>query len=1537
MYKYAVNPTADQVTAGYKDIKDLGIANGGEKKFYVRIIEHTDPMPEGVTQTGGTDGYNITVTVKYDYDEGELTVTKSTGDQIFDFTNTYNTKDEKGFEAKKTLEGRKLKGDEFTFELYETKDDTFTIEEGQKPVETKTNDEFGKVKFATMYKYAVNPTADQVTAGYKDIKDLGIENGGEAKIYVRIIENTELMPGGVTLTGGTDGYNITVTVKYDYDTGKLTVTKSTGDQIFEFINTYKAEGEVQLFAKKDLVRRNLKDGEFTFSLYRVNGTVEEPVQEHVPNVGNDVTFDKILYKQGFEGFTNEMDDAEYQYDDEGNPISRTKEITYVIREDIPTDGKEIDNTVIYDAEPQYVKVTLTDDLKGKISAVTDPTDTKTITFTNIVTKIQKIGADGKTLLSDAYLEVWAPDGTEPVDAWLTDGNPHEVKDLEVGTTYTLKETVVPRYTELNEDGETVETTRFYKFAGETTFTVNKDGDMTIEGKELKLGNEEGLLLLNNELASQPESEKKIKDINDTTDDEYTGWQDAADHDIGDAIPYQLTATLADNVTDYREYHITFKDTMEKGLTFNGIDAVTVNGEPAEYQLNSTDHSFDLTLKWGDGENKITDKTLNKAEVEVLFTAILNDDANLGSMGNVNTSYLEYSCNPNVDENGKQKEDTDETEEDSVIAFTYKVDINKVDKDGKALKGAQFKLEKKIKDGEGFKWEEIDRLNIENESSFSFKGLDDGDYKLTETRIPKGMKTIDPIEFTVTADHGIVWEGEERTTILTGLTGDVTKGVLKLEADEEAWTGLTGNVKNEEAEKPKSEKKIKDINDTTDTEYTGWQDSADHDIGDAIPYQLTATLADNVTDYREYHITFKDTMEKGLTFNGIDAVTVNGEPAEYQLNSTDHSFDLTLKWGDGENKITDKTLNKAEVEVLFTAILNDDANLGSMGNVNTSYLEYSCNANVDENGKQSDETEDTEEDTVIAFTYKVEVNKVDELGKALKGADFRLEKILADGTAKTVKTVKNEVGDVFTFNGLDDGTYVLTETTVPDGFKGIKPVTFKVEASHVTEWNGAEPARDKVLESLTGEVITGELKFEVDRDLGSLVADVANENYNASAAVKKVWNDDNNRDNLRPASLTLLLLADGESTGKAVTLNAQNGWTAIITGLRKHNDAKAEIKYSWSEPTVLGYTLTNTANTGVLTTLTNTHQPEETEVKVRKVWADGDDAAKKRPASIEVQLYADGQATGKKLTLDASNDWSGSWKELRKCVTVAGAKSDIKYTVAETTIPEGYIATITGNASTGYVITNTYEAGKLVIEKTFDIEPWEPETPDDSPVDIPVIKTWNDNNNKDGNRPASVTVRLYADGTEVANAVLNAENGWRTVFTGLPRLTEAKEKIKYTISEDPVEWYEAVINGYNIRNDYKPEVTSVSVRKEWNDGANFRGLRPASIVMMLSNGMTVVLDAQNNWSATLDNLPTKVNGVPVEYPWTEQNVIGYVQENVSTEGNVTTFTNGIIERPETPTTGGKKPKTTGETWYVFEEYDTPLGVEVVINHVGDCFD
>ena len=265
--------------------------------------------------------------------------------------------------------------------------------------------------------------------------------------------------------------------------------------------------------------------------------------------------------------------------------------------------------------------------------------------------------------------------------------------------------------------------------------------------------------------------------------------------------------------------------------------------------------------------------------------------------------------------------------------------------------------------------------------------------------------------------------------------------------------------------------------------------------------------------------------------------------------------------------------------------------------------------------------------------------------------------------------------------------------------------------------------------------------------------------------------------------------------------------------------------------------------------------------------------------------------------------------------------------------------LTGNSVTGAIINVTPD--ESVTANLFNqYVPAPTPVPEPEYVDIPVTKTWNDTDDKDGNRPESITVRLYADGVEVDSHVLTAAENWSYTFTGRPRYQEDnRTEIAYTVNEDAVRLYDRKINGYNIVNDYRPEVTSVSVSKVWADNNNEKNIRPTSIFMSLSDGTKIVkrviLNSGNGWFATVDNLPTEVNGKPAVYTWKEQTVLGYRQSNMTEKDGLTTFVNAPRKRPDTPEQG-KKPKTPGETVEI-DEYDTPLGVEIIINHVGDCFD
>ena len=270
----------------------------------------------------------------------------------------------------------------------------------------------------------------------------------------------------------------------------------------------------------------------------------------------------------------------------------------------------------------------------------------------------------------------------------------------------------------------------------------------------------------------PEVQKKVKDINDSTDTTKTDWQDSADYDIGDSIPFQLKATLADNVSSYTTYKVVFHDTLSKGLTYNNDAKVYIGGtETNGFTVTATvnaDGTTTLTVSCDDV------KALgagNSAVITVEYTAKLNENAVLGSAGNPNKVYLEYSNNPNKSESGKNHE-TGKTPEDTVIVFTYQTIINKVDSENKPLTGAAFKLEKLIKgkDGAADTWTTVKEFTVdETTTSFTFSGLDDGQYKLTETKTPAGYNTIDPIYFVIEATHDVTADAPTLKTLNAYLT------------------------------------------------------------------------------------------------------------------------------------------------------------------------------------------------------------------------------------------------------------------------------------------------------------------------------------------------------------------------------------------------------------------------------------------------------------------------------------------------------------------------------------------------------------------------------------------------------------------------------------------------------------------------------------------------------------------------------------------------------------------------------------------------
>lgn len=187
-------------------------------------------------------------------------------------------------------------------------------------------------------------------------------------------------------------------------------------------------------------------------------------------------------------------------------------------------------------------------------------------------------------------------------------------------------------------------------------------------------------------------------------------------------------------------------------------------------------------------------------------------------------------------------------------------------------------------------------------------------------------------------------------------------------------------------------------------------------------------------------------------------------------------------------------------------------------------------------------------------------------------------------------------------------------------------------------------------------------------------------------VTKKWDDANNQDGIRPASITVRLYKDGAPTDQTLELSEANKWYGTFENLDVNAAGKA-LNYTVKEENVPeGYTLSIDDKDPAYLVLTNKHEPNVTQVQVTKKWDDGDDKDGLRPKTIKVQLYADGKKVGEVVELSADNKWTYTFTDL---VEKANGKA-INYTVEEVDVPEGYQVTITDDGKGNVVLTNKHE-------------------------------------------------------------------------------------------------------------------------------------------------------------------------------------------------------------------------------------------------------
>ncbi len=443
-------------------------------------------------------------------------------------------------------------------------------------------------------------------------------------------------------------------------------------------------------------------------------------------------------------------------------------------------------------------------------------------------------------------------------------------------------------------------------------------------------------------------------------------------------------------------------------------------------------------------------------------------------------------------------------------------------------------------------------------------------------------------------------------------------------------------------------------------------------------------------------------------------------------------------------------------------------------------------------------------TASGYNYSLTVQKVNEAGEALAGAEFT---VTHESTGQVVGTITTGSDGTATISGLLKDNYIITETKAPTGYAIADPVTAEADNSTVTvtdkkatvevtgtkTWDDNNDQDGKRPDSITVNLLANGTVVDTktvtaddnwtytfsdldqyDADGNEIAYTVSEEMVDGYTTVvdgynitnthtpettevsgTKTWDDNDDQDGKRPDSITVNLLANG-TVVDTKTVTADSNWSYVFTDLPKYDNGN-EIVYTVDEATTPdGYTSSVDG-----TTITNTHASETTEVSGTKTWADNDDQDGKRPDSITVNLLANGTVVDTK-TVTADDNWSYSFTDLPKYDN----GNEITYTVTEDTVAD-YTTTYDG-----YNITNSYTPGE---------------------TSITVTKVWDDNNDQDGIRPDAIQVQLYANGEKSGDVItLTVADNWTYTWTGLAEKAN-KKTITYTVEEvSAVDGYTATV-------------------------------------------------------------------------------------------------------------------------------------------------
>ena len=416
-----------------------------------------------------------------------------------------------------------------------------------------------------------------------------------------------------------------------------------------------------------------------------------------------------------------------------------------------------------------------------------------------------------------------------------------------------------------------------------------------------------------------------------------------------------------------------------------------------------------------------------------------------------------------------------------------------------------------------------------------------------------------------------------------------------------------------------------------------------------------------------------------------------------------------------------------------------------------------------------------------YVYKIKVNKTNENGGPLAGAKFSVVRDRNDIEAGTITTGPDGKGEL---GNLVKDKYRLVEVTAPQGYK-----------------------------KLTEPTIVEESDFsETDRTASKTITNVLE---TVDVTVTKAW--------VGPAkdSATVELKKEGENNAlQTYDLKPGENWTHKFTNLRKYEPNGTLIKYTVKEKNIpQGYTSVVTGSVENGFTITNTNN-EKVNVSVTKAWV----GPKKASAKVVLKKVGDSAVIEEKV-LNEAGSWRATFTPQPK---YEANGTEIKYTVEEKDVPQGYTAAVTGTVEDGFKITNTN------IEKT----------------EVKVQKDWEG----DVGNPVVVQLKKANDPTIIAEKELNDSGNWRTIFTNLDKYEADGSRVNYEVVEKnvppgyEVSYLQYSTGLYVVTN--KQKKISVKVEKKWE---NVTGNKPTIKLQLLKNGQA-------------EGAPVEITNGTTNYTW-----------------------------------------------------------------------